>query len=158
MSDVSELIRWLASMPKSAWPVLAAVAASSGLAVWLGSDLPIHLAGIAWIGLLAACLLFFYSADAAFGAWKGRLRRKFSQLSEHQKSLLLSAYIGGSRFVTGPIRPGNNEWFIELEDWNYVKLATVSVIKGKPGSYAITKNGWRELQKYQNKSRRPTEQ
>ena len=82
MLDVSDIIRWLTSTPKSAWPVLAAVAAGSGLLVRLGSDLSPLQTLIAWAGMMSFCLLCFFAVDQAVGACKrhraGKVRRRFS--------------------------------------------------------------------------------
>ena len=161
MLDVSDIIRWLTSTPKSAWPVLAAVAAGSGLLVRLGSDLPPLQTLIAWAGMMSFCLLCFFTVDQAVGACKkhraGKVRRRFSALSDQQKELLLERYERGHRRFhrAGDSRP---RWFEELEEWNYIELEPPPewFIAGSPYSYFVTKRGWREVQRFEEKPRRRT--
>ena len=167
MTNLSDISGWLASVAKVAWWILAALVAFSAVLLGLNagdpswfSPVPPHLVWIVWVVLLlSANLLIFRSIDRALGACnrhrQRRVRRKFSQLSDDQKRLLLQRYeLGYRRFAEGgPQR----QWLEELQEWNYVELKAVT-ITGGPTMYAITRAGWRELQRFQEKSRRRTEQ
>ena len=162
MSGVSDILRWLTSIPKSAWPALAAVAVGSGLLVRFGSDLPPFQILIAWTGMMSLCLLCFFAVDQAVGACKshraGKVRRKFEQLSDQQKKFLLERYERGSRSFDR-VAVSRPRWFEELEEWNYTKWkgSSDSYSGGPINTYTVTKQGWRTLQKSQEKSRRRTE-
>ena len=137
MLDVSDIIRWLISTPKSAWPVLAAsVAAGSGLLpVWLGSDLPPLQTLIAWAGMMSFCLLCFFAVDQAVGACKshraGKVRRKFEQLSDQQKELLLERSLD-DRYAKITAAERQERWILlALAVLVVVLVAATVVILGK---------------------------
>lgn len=155
MSNVSEILQWFANMPKNAWPVLAAIAAGSGLVIWLGSELPSHIVVIAWAGMQAFFLLVFRLVQTAVEVCKGRVR-KFSQLSDQQQAFLSDQYGKGHRRFT--LRESSNpRWIEELEEWNYVEMRESGSAMGHPWiKFDVTTQGWRELEKLQSKPRRST--
>lgn len=171
MTNFPDIPEWLASVAKIAWWVLAALATSSAAVLWLSArhttwfpELPPNVVVAAWIVLvLSGFLLFFRSLDRAPRIWRkyheGKVQRRFSRLSDRQREYLLGKFESGRRSFGIPVFYGKDRWFEELQDWNYLEYVAPMIITGDtPYTYNITRAGWQEIQRFQEKSRRRTEQ
>ena len=170
MTNLPDIPRWLASVAKIDWLVLAALVAFSAVLLWLNAEdpswfspVPPEFVWIVWVVLLLSVSLLLsrgvpWAVVARQRHQQGRVHRKFSQLSDKQQALLLAPYERGHRRFT---RPGDSKprWLEQLEEWNYIEWRDIWYHLHEPfNDYVVTKQGWQELERIQNKFPRRTEQ
>ncbi len=170
MTNLAEILGSLGSVAKTAWSVLAALVTFSAVLLWLSawdrswfSPVPPEFVWIVWVVLLlSVSLLIFRGIHWAVVACQrhreGKVQRKFSQLSDKQQALLLAPYERGHRRFT---RPGDSKprWLEQLVEWNYIEWQDYGYDYDEPvNTYDVTKQGWQELERIQNKFPRRTEQ
>ena len=139
-------------------------------------DVPsLYLVVIAVVGMFSTLHVLICSVDYLWKrvreSRKGRVRRKFNKLSDSQKKLLTRIYRNRNRkflleteYSTGnryPLGSPKQKWytqseiprlpglpeareFEELIQYNYIEPGGKFTL---PGSYSVTENGWRELEK-----------
>lgn len=157
---------WLTVLRKVEWWLLAAVSTASAVVLVLAhfkvswfEHLPATGALVtALIGLLAFFSLLFKAINEAWKAIQrrraGKVRRRAKRLSQQQVEFLMSKFAHGSRSFELPGSFGSPRWFEELKNWNYVKWHSPLIwTAGMSHSYSITEGGWRELEKWDRKSR-----
>ena len=182
--DGSRMVDWLTAIQKIVdWRTEAAIAITAAIVLMLAGndvrwfrDVPsLYLVVTAVVGMFSAlhmliCLID-YLRKRVFESRRGRVRRKFSKLSDSQKELLTRIYRNrnrkflletecttGNRYPLGflqqkwhnqpeiprlPRLPEARE-FEELIQYNFIESGGKFTL---PGSYAVTENGWRELEK-----------
>ena len=87
------------------------------------------------------------------------MQRRFSRLSDRQREYLLGRFESGSRRFEIPAGSTKPRWFEELQDWKYIEwVSPVVIVRGMSDTYYITRAGWQEIQRFQEKSRRRPKQ
>lgn len=182
--DGSRMVDWLTAIQKIVdWRTEAAIAITAAIVLMLAGnnvrwfkDVPsLYLVVTAVVGLFCAlhmliCLLD-YLRKRVLESRKGRVRCKFSKLSDSQKELLTRIYRNRNRkflleteYSTSnryPLGSPKQKWhtqpeiprlprlpeareFEELIQYNFIESGGKFTL---PGSYSVTENGWRELEK-----------
>lgn len=187
--DGSRMVDWLTAIQKIVdWRTEAALATTAAIVLMLAGnnvrwfeDVPsLYLVVAAVVGLFCVlhmliCLVD-YLRKSVLESRKGRVRCKFSKLSDSQKELLTRIYRNRNRkflleteYSTGnryPLDPLQQKWhnqpeiprlsllpeareLEELIQYNYIESGGKFAL---PRVYSVTENGWRELEKYLIKS------
>ena len=149
------------------WWVLAALVGSSASLLVLNAsgttwfpELTNYVEVVAWaVLILFGFLLFFRWVDSALGVLERyrdrRLRRRFSQLSDHQQGILLGKLEGDDRYFYTMADGPNARWFEDLVEWNYIEPQASPYSARAETKYAITKRGWREIQRFNRRQSCP---
>ena len=185
------MVDWLTAIQKIVdWRIEAAIAITAAMVLVLAGndvrwfkDVPsLYVVVTAVVGLFCVLHMLICLVDylwkSVLESRKGRVRRKFSKLSDSQKELLTRIYRNRNRkfLLETEDTPGNGyplgslqqKWrdqpeiprlprlpeareFEELIQYNYIESG------GKfTGVYSVTENGWRELEKNLIKSNKVT--
>ena len=77
---------------------------------------------------------------------------RFEKLSNQQKDQLIKVFNTGQRSFQLPESFGTPRWLEELESWNYITHQVSPIfVSGMPSFYSITVNGWKQVEKHQQK-------
>ena len=155
---------WIASIQKIEWWVSASFAATAltiltlrKLDVLLFGQLSPTVAAIVGIaGVLSFFLFILRLVDDARKAFKrrreSRVQMKFGRLSDQQKNQLTKVFNTGERSFKMPASFGTPRWLEELESWNYITHQVSPIfVSGMPSYYSITVDGWKQIEKFQQK-------